>query len=79
MASFSDLRTGGLVTAKLSCPRAETATKGSVAPNAGGLDAGDGQGQNGSDDQSSQDGGGYKVDMNWLVFGGLLMVSAFAV
>lgn len=79
MASFRDLRTGGLVTAKLSCPRAETATEGSVAPNAEGLDAGDGEGQNGGDDQSSQEGGGYNVDMNWLVFGGLLMVSVFAV
>lgn len=78
MASFSDLRTGGLVTAKLSCPRAETATEGSVAPNAEGLDAEDGQGQNGGDDQSSQEGGGYKADMNWLVFGGLVMLSDFA-
>lgn len=78
MASFRDLRTGGLVTANLSCPRAETAVEGSVAPSAEGLDAGDGQGQNDGDDQSGQEGGGYKADMNWLVFGGLLMVNIFA-
>lgn len=79
MASFRDLRTGGLVTAKLSCPRAKTATEGSVAPNAEDLDAGDDQGQNGGDDQSNQEGRGCKVDINWLVFGGFLIVSFFAV
>lgn len=79
MASFSSVGSGGLVTAKLSCPRAEMATEGSVAPNEDGLDAGDGQGQNGVDGQSDQQGGGVRTNANWVVLGGLLMVAVFRV
>lgn len=79
MASFSDVENGGLVTAKLSCPRAGTATEGSVAPNDDGLDAGDGQDQDEGDDQSDQQGGGGRNNANWVVLGVLLTVAVFTV
>lgn len=76
MASFNNFRTGDPVTAKLSCPRADTPTEGSVAPTADGLDdAGDGQGQGSDDGQSDQQDGGGRINANWLVLGSLLAVA----
>lgn len=75
MASFRELRTGGQVTAKLSCPRAETATEGSIAPIAEGLDGGDGQGQESEDGQNDQQGSGGRINANWLIVVGLLTVT----
>lgn len=79
MASFRELRAGGQVTAKLSCPRADTATEGSVAPTAEGLDEGGGQDQESDDGQNEQQGGGDRISANWLVLGGLLAVTVVTV
>lgn len=85
MASFRDLRPGGQVTAKLSCPRAETATEGSMTPTSEDLDGEDGQGQegddgqDGDDGQNDQQGGGGRINANWLVLGGLLVVTVLTV
>lgn len=74
MASFRSNKTGGFMTAKLSCPRADTATEGSIAPTDDGLDAGDGE-----DGQSDQEDGAGQMNANWLVLGGLLVVTMLIV
>lgn len=79
MASFRELRSGDLATAKLSCPRAETATEGSIAPTGEGLDGGNGQGQEGDDSQNDQQGGGVRINVNWLALGGVLIVTMLTV
>ncbi|POS70541.1 hypothetical protein DHEL01_v211066 [Diaporthe helianthi] len=73
MASIRSFTTGGSVMATMSCPRADTATEGSIAPTDEGLDGGDGQGQDAGDVQSDQQDGGDRVDANWLILGSLLV------
>lgn len=79
MASFRGFSTGsytgGPTTAKMSCPRADTAPEGSIVPTGDGFDAGDDQGQDATDGQSDQEDGGDQVGANWLVLGSLLVVN----
>lgn len=76
MASIRSFTTEGSsgITPQMSCPRADTATEGSIAPTDDGLDSGDDQGQGTGDGQGDQEDGGDRVNANWLVLGGLLMV-----
>ena len=79
MASFNNHRIGDVVTAKLSCARAETATKGGEAPTADGLGTGEGRGQDGDDDQGDQQDGGGRINVNWLVLESLPVVAMLVV
>lgn len=79
MASFNGPRTSGPMTSELSCLRPQMAGYwGSVAPNADGLDAGDGQGRDNGDDQVCLQSGAGQTSTIGLILEGLLAIPTIA-